>query len=44
MEQDELIEKLSELLEDLGYELDRMSRSGLETYTEICSIVGQLRD
>ena len=42
MGQDELLVKLSELIEDLGFDYDRMSRSGQETYEEICSIMAQL--
>lgn len=39
---DELIEKLSELIEDLGFDYDRMSISGQQAYTDICSIVAKL--
>ena len=38
----ELLEKLSELIEDLGFDYDRMSQSGQQTYTEICSILALL--
>lgn len=40
--EDELIAKLSELIEDLSFDYDRMSQAGRETYTEICSIMAQL--
>lgn len=43
MTQDEIIEKLSELLEDLGFDYDRMSYSGKETYEEIMSLVARLK-
>lgn len=41
-ELDTLIQKLSELLEDLGFDYDRLSNSGKETYDEICSILVKL--
>ena len=44
MEQDKLLEKLSELLEDLGFDYDRMSASGQQTYTEIMSIMAELME
>lgn len=43
MEHDALLVKLSELIEDLGFDYDRMSQSGQETYTEICSVLAQLK-
>lgn len=42
MEQDEILDRLSDLLEDLGCDYDRMSTSGKETYDEICSLMAQL--
>lgn len=42
MEQDKVIEKLSELLEDLGFDYDRMSQSGQQTYEEIMTLIAQL--
>lgn len=42
MEHDELLSKLSELLEDLGFDYDRMSSSGQQTYDEIMSIMAKL--
>ena len=42
MDQDKLIEKLAELIEDLGFDYDRMSTSGRLTYDEICSIMVEL--
>lgn len=44
MEQDKLLEKLSELIEDLGFDIDRMSQSGQETYNEICSVMAQIME
>lgn len=44
MTQDELLAKLSELVEDLGFDYGRMSQSGQQTYTEICSVVAQLNE
>lgn len=40
---DEKLEKLFKLLEDLGYDYDRMSTSGQVTYDEIMSIVYELK-
>lgn len=31
---------IRELIEDLGWEYDRMSQSGQETYDKLCSIFG----
>lgn len=42
MEQDKLLERLAELVEDLAFDYDRMSQSGQETYNEIMSIVAIL--
>ena len=42
MTQDELLAKLSELVEDLGFDYDRMSQSGQQTYCEICSVIAKL--
>ena len=35
-----LLEQLKELIADLGWEYDRMSSSGKESYDEICKMVG----
>lgn len=43
MDQDKAIEKLSELIEDLGWDYDRMSSSGQETYEQICSLLVLLK-
>ena len=43
MEEDKLIERLAELVENLGFDFDRLSQSGKETYDEICSIVNKLQ-
>lgn len=43
MTEDQLIQKLSELLEDLGFDYDRFSNSGRETYDEIMSLVAKLK-
>lgn len=44
IDQDTLLNKLSELVEDLGFDYDRMSSSGQDTYTKICSIMAQLNE
>lgn len=43
MHEDEMLEKLASLVEDLAFDYDRLSRSGKETYDEICSIVNALQ-
>ena len=42
MNEDNVIQKLAELVEDLGFDYDRMSQSGQQTYEEICSLVNKL--
>lgn len=42
MHEDEVIQKLAELVENLGFDYDRMSQSGQATYDEICSLVNKL--
>ena len=42
MTEDELLARLIELLELMGYDYDRFSASGREAYTEIMSIIAQL--
>lgn len=44
MDMDKLLEQLSELIEDLGFDYVRMSLSGQATYDEICSIMAQLME
>ena len=44
MTMDELIAKLGELIGNLGWDDDRMSQSGQETYGEICALMAKLRD
>lgn len=44
MDHDELIDKLVSLCEDLGFDYDRMSTSGQETYDEIMSILAKLQE
>ena len=43
MNEDELLERLTELVNDLILDYDRLSQSGKETYHEICSIVNKLQ-
>ena len=40
---DEKLEKLLELIEDLGFDYDRMSTSGQATYDEIITIVAKMK-
>ena len=42
MDEDKAIQKLSELIENLGFDYDRMSQSGQQTYDEICSLMNKL--
>lgn len=44
MTQDELLAKLQEKIEDLGWDYDRMSQSGKQTYDEICSIMAKIME
>ena len=39
---DKLLERIMQLLEDMGWDYDRFSQSGKETYDEICSLLAQL--
>lgn len=38
--QQEKIDKLLQLIADLGWDFDRMSTSGQQTYDELCELVG----
>lgn len=42
MTEDQTIQKLRELIEDLGFDYDRMSQAGQQTYDEICSVLNKL--
>lgn len=42
MEEDKLIKRLAELIADMGWDYDRFSTAGQETYDEICSILNKL--
>lgn len=42
MDEDKLLQELARLVEDMGFDYDRFSMSGQETYDEICSIVNKL--
>ena len=44
MEADYIIGKLSMLIENLGFDYDRLSRSGQEVYDEICSLMALLKE
>lgn len=39
---DDLIKELSVLIEDLGFDYDRMSQAGQQTYDQMCSILARL--
>lgn len=43
MTEDELIQKLFELLEDLRFDYYRLSNSGKQTYDEVMSLVAKLK-
>ena len=42
MNEDQIIQKLSELIGDLGFDYERMSQSGQRTYDEICGLLNKL--
>lgn len=42
MTHDELLKQLTSLLEDMGFDYDRFSRAGQQTYDEIMSILAKL--
>ena len=42
MDEDKLIQELAKLIEDMGFDYDRFSVAGQETYDKICSIVNKL--
>lgn len=44
MSEDELKQELKQLVTDLGWDYDRMSSSGQETYAKICSIIDKLTE
>lgn len=43
MDEDKLFERLSELINDMSSDYDRLSESGKQTYNEICSVLNLLR-
>lgn len=42
MDEDRLIQDLAKLIEDMGFDYDRFSAAGQETYDKICSIMNKL--
>lgn len=42
MDEDKLIQELAQLIEDMGFDYDRFSLSGKETYDKICSLIARL--
>ena len=42
MHDDKLLHELAQLIEDMGFDYDRLSQSGQETYDKICSVVNKL--
>ena len=42
MTQDKLLEQLAEKIVDLGFDYDRMSTSGQQTYDEITILLSQI--
>ena len=42
MTENELFQKLSQLIEDMGWDYDRFSESGKQTYNEICNLLAKL--
>lgn len=37
-----LVQKLEQLVDNLGYDYDRLSSSGQQTYDEILEVIGEL--
>ena len=42
MDKDNLIRELVQLIEDMGWDYDRFSTSGQQTYDEICALLAKL--
>jgi len=42
LDEDKLLAKLAELIGDLGWDYDRLSVSGQETYDKICSVINKI--
>lgn len=42
MDEDKLIQELAQLIEDMGWDYDRFSMSGKETYEKICLLINKL--
>lgn len=42
MDKDELIKRLAELVDDLGFDYDRLSQSGQQTFCEILVIISEI--
>lgn len=42
MEEDKLLQELVKLVGDLGWDYDRFSMAGQETYDKLCSVVNKL--
>lgn len=41
---DELLEELQSKIDDLGWDYDRMSQAGKQTYDEICFIIAKIME
>jgi len=42
MNQYQIIQRIYELIKELGFDYDRMSQSGQQTYDEICRLFNKL--
>lgn len=40
MEKEQITEEIKDLVDDLGWDFDRMSGSGQETYKKLCKLMG----
>lgn len=41
---EELVQRIYELIYNMGFDYDRFSLSGRETYDELCTLIEQLKE
>lgn len=42
MDEDKALQELVELVEEMGWDYDRFSNAGKETYDKLCSVINKL--